>query len=142
LWIGGAIATIIGLAWDRVFPINKQLWTSSFAVFAAGMAALGLAVCERLLEIVPRIWAAPFIALGRNALAGYFLSAGLDSILTHWRVAEARSLKDFLYETVFDVSIGRWCGSEAASLGYALTYVVIWTVVLVELQRRRIFIAI
>jgi predicted acyltransferase len=142
LCIGGAIAVLVGLAWDRVFPINKQLWTSSFALFTAGMAALVLAACDWLLEIGPRLWSVPFIALGRNALAGYFLSVGLDSILTHWHVGEGGSLKNFLYETVFDSSIGRCCGGEAASLGYALTYLVLWTVVLGEMHRRRIFVAI
>ena len=39
LWAAGLGATVLGLLWDRVFPINKNLWTSSFAVFSAGLAA-------------------------------------------------------------------------------------------------------
>ena len=29
----GLVGIIVGLAWDIVFPINKNLWTSSYAVF-------------------------------------------------------------------------------------------------------------
>jgi predicted acyltransferase len=45
LAIGGGVAVVIGLAWDVVFPINKNLWTSSYAFFTAGAASLLLAAC-------------------------------------------------------------------------------------------------
>ena len=35
------VATVAGLAWGRVFPINKNLWTSSFALFSARARGAG-----------------------------------------------------------------------------------------------------
>ena len=40
-WRQGAARRSPASAWGRVFPINKNLWTSSFALLAAGLAAAG-----------------------------------------------------------------------------------------------------
>src|SRR5437868_1355966 len=74
LWLlaAGAAATLVGLAWGRLLPINKNLWTSSFAVFSAGLAAQALAACHWLIDIAGwRAWSRPFAAYGRNPLAAY-----------------------------------------------------------------------
>src|SRR4029077_13833784 len=42
LWIAGVAVTALGIAWGRLFPINKNLWTSSFTLFTAGLAAAKL----------------------------------------------------------------------------------------------------
>ena len=44
---------LLGLVWNWVFPINKSLWTSSYTVFAAGLAAVSLAVCMWLVDAPP-----------------------------------------------------------------------------------------
>ena len=60
---------IAGLAWGRVFPINKNLWTSSFALFSAGLAAQALALCHWLVDVRGwRGWSRPLAAYGRNPL--------------------------------------------------------------------------
>jgi len=144
LCAAGAAAVLVAIAWDRVFPINKNLWTSSFALFTAGVAALVLAACHSLLDVHHwRAWSRPFVAFGRNPLAGYFLSVGTDSILTRWTVStEHVSLKGFFYRVLFASSLGRCCGTEAASLAYAIAYVTVWAIVLGEMHRRRIYIGI
>jgi hypothetical protein len=58
LFAAGLLAMIGGLAWGRVFPINKNLWTSSFALFSAGLAARRCAVslarrCAWMARLVP-----------------------------------------------------------------------------------------
>src|SRR5262249_2928801 len=45
LLVAGVAGIAIGLAWGRSLPINKSLWTSSYAVFTAGAALLVLAAC-------------------------------------------------------------------------------------------------
>ena len=37
--------SIIGYVWSWFFPINKPIWTSSYAVFTAGQAMCALALC-------------------------------------------------------------------------------------------------
>ena len=143
LWAAGAVATVIALLWDRVLPINKHLWTSSFALFSAGAAAQVLAITYWFVDVNRwRRWSLPFVAFGRNPLAAYFLSVGLDAALVRWSVAGAGSLKAVLYRTAFASWLRPCCGSEAAALGYALAYVALWGIVLTEMHRRRIFIGI
>ena len=46
VWIligAGAVGLLSGALWDLVFPINKNLWTSSFVLYACGWSLLLLA---------------------------------------------------------------------------------------------------
>ena len=143
VFAAGAVAVLVALVWDLVFPINKSLWTSSFALFSAGLAAQTLAACHWLLDIQHwRAWSSPFVAFGRNPLVGYFLSVGADSVLTRWSTPAHASLKGFLYRMLFASSVGRCCDAELASLAYALAYVAVWALVLGEMHRRRIYVGI
>lgn len=139
LFAVGVAAMGAGLLWGRVFPINKNLWTGSFVLFSAGLAVQTLAVCHWILDVhLARAWAAPFVAFGRNPLAGYFLSVALDSVLTRWRVGGA-SLKWMVFSNVFAVRIPRL---QTASLAYALSYVGLWAIILSVMHRKRVFIGI
>jgi predicted acyltransferase len=144
-WLFGAglAATLAGLAWSLVFPINKNLWTSSFALFSAGLAGQALALLHWIVDVRAwRGWSKPLAAYGRNPLAAYFLSVGFDSLLTRVSVANAGSLKGIVYRSAFVPWLRPCCGVEAASLGYAIGYVLLWGAILGELYRRRIFIRI
>jgi len=143
LWAAGFAAMVAGLAWGAVFPINKNLWTSSFALFSGGIAAQVLAAWYWVVDVQGwRAWSRPFAVYGRNPLAAYFLSVGCDSLLTHWTTADGASLKSLLYRATFVPWLRPCCGAEGASLGYALAYVVLWGAILGEMYRRRIFIGI
>ncbi|PYR12036.1 MAG: DUF5009 domain-containing protein [Acidobacteria bacterium] len=144
LWAAGAIATVAALMWDLVFPINKNLWTSSFALLAAGVATQLLAVCYWVLDVQGvKGWSLPFVAFGRNALAAYFLSVSLDTIMTRWAVAAPEgSLKWSLYTHAFESPLAPCCGMELASMAYAIAYVALWAVVVIIMYRRRIFVGI
>jgi predicted acyltransferase len=142
LCTAGASLTIAGLVWGRVFPINKNLWTSSFAVFTAGAAALILALFHWILDVKDRhAPGRPLSALGRNALAAYFLSVGLDSLLTRASIAGS-SIKSVVFRVGFSFWLRPCCGDRAASLAYAAVYVAVWAAVMVEMRRRHIFISI
>ncbi len=143
LFVAGLVATIAGLAWGRVFPINKNLWTSSFALFSGGLAAQALALCHWLVDVRGwRAWSRPLAAFGRNPLLAYFLSVGFDSLLTRVSVTGGGSLKGIVYRSTFVPVLRPCCGPEAASLGYAVAYVVLWGVILGEMYRRRVFVRI
>jgi len=56
-------------------PINKQIWTTSFALLMAGLAAMGLACCVWLADgSLLRRWFRPLEIFGLNAIAAYMLS--------------------------------------------------------------------
>jgi predicted acyltransferase len=72
----GIAGVIAGETWNRWFPINKNLWTSSYVLFTAGMALLCLAACCWITDIKLHrgAWSKPFVIFGTNALTAYVLS--------------------------------------------------------------------
>lgn len=75
----GVAAMLAGAAWDVVFPINKSLWTSSYALFSGGAAALTLGVLHWRLDDARsspalNLLSEPFVTLGRNALLLFVVS--------------------------------------------------------------------
>ena len=143
MFLAGVVGMCGGKLWDAIFPINKNLWTSSFVLLSGGIAAQVLALCHWLLDV--RGWrgcSAPFAAFGRNALIAYFLSVGLDALLLRWTVSDGAPLKAIVYRNAFARWLAPCCGAETASLAYAIIYVALWAVVLMEMRRRRMFIGI
>jgi len=60
---------------DLAFPINKNLWTSSFSVFMAGISSSAFAFCYWLVDVKGWCrWAQPFAIYGMNAIAVYVLA--------------------------------------------------------------------
>jgi predicted acyltransferase len=142
LWMAGAVATLAGLMWGHVFPINKNLWTSSFALFSAGMATQVLAICHWLLDLHRgRGWSSPFAAFGRNPLSAYFLSVVLDNLLSRWKIGGV-DVKWTIYSHAFASWAVPCCGAEAASFFYAIAYVALWGMVVWIMYRKRVFIGI
>ena len=124
LVIGGAAATAVGWLWAQSFPINKALWTSSYAVFMSGLAALALAACYWLIEV--RGWrriTGPFVVLGLTALPLFFLSSLMARLLLLTRVGPDRVR---LHAWLFDRLFAPWLPPFDASLAYALAYVLLW----------------
>jgi predicted acyltransferase len=71
-----------GLLMDNWLPINKNLWTSSYSVFMAGMALNIFALCYWLIDVKGyKRWAKPFQIYGLNAITMFAL-AGLIGRLT------------------------------------------------------------
>jgi predicted acyltransferase len=71
--LAGCVGLAAGLLWNRRFPINKNLWTSSFVLFTAGFALVFLALLYWVLEIKRWRggWTMPILVLGMNAIAGF-----------------------------------------------------------------------
>ena len=125
----GLAATVLGAGWGLWFPINKALWSSSYALFTAGLAAVTLSGCYWLVEARGfRRWAWPFAWFGMNALALFFLSTLAAKVLLLVRVGpEATRLHAWLFERLF----APWAASlnaslASVSLAWALAYVLIW----------------
>jgi predicted acyltransferase len=122
-WAGVA-GLAVGWSWGLVFPINKSLWTSSYAVFTAGWALVALAVCYWLIELRGRTgWTKPFVVFGVNALALFFLSTLVAKLLVLIRVGSPpRLLHAWLYTHLF----APWAAPVNASLAYACVYLLVW----------------
>ncbi len=141
LLAAGIAGLVIGLAWDALFPINKNLWTSSYVVFTSGFACVLLAACYWTIDVRGwSRWSLPFRVYGRNAIAAFFLSSLFARVLNIVRVpapdGSAVALKTWLWSEVFS-PLGPL---RAASLAFALAYVTFWLGCMAVLYRQRIFI--
>ena len=62
----------IGYAWWPLFPVIKNLWTSSYVMVAAGWGLLLVAMFYFLIDVQGmRRWAVPFVVIGMNAITIY-----------------------------------------------------------------------
>ena len=78
LLVAGAACVVAGLAWDVVFPINKELWTSSYVLYAGGWSLLLLAAAYWTLDVKGLVgWSFLFRVIGANAIVMYFLESVL-----------------------------------------------------------------
>jgi predicted acyltransferase len=138
LFTSGTLLVVCGSVWGWFFPINKPIWTSSYAVFTAGLAFCGLALCYRYFDIRGHHTAGRLFAIyGMNAIAVFVGSGVLARTLAYVCVGDA-SLQRLAYTSLF-VS---WLPPYVASLAYAITWVVGWFLVLAWMYRRGIFIKI
>ena len=140
VWAGAA-AVIAGLLWGAVLPINKSLWTSSYALFTGGTAALALGVLHlRLDDGRAPPWLTrltePLVALGRNALLLFVLSGLVAKslmLLTVGTGAAAMSWQQWIYTTAF----APLAPPKVASLLHASAMLAVLYVGLAWLHRRR-----
>jgi len=142
LFAGGILFSFSGLVLHPYFPINKQLWTSTFVLFSAGVALLVLGVTYGIMEVLKfRKWATPFLILGTNAIfiyVGSSLTAKLINITQVQGGREALSLKAYIYNHF----IVPWAGFYIGSLVYPLLLILLWIGIMFPLYKRRIFIKI
>ena len=140
LLLGGAAAAAAGWICGLALPINKNLWTPSYAVLTAGLAALSRAACVALVDLRGlRAWAAPFLWLGRNAIAAFVLSTLGAILLLAIRVAGPGGRPRSLWSAIYHFAFDRFADPRLGSLLFALAYLALWTAFFGFLYRRRIF---
>jgi predicted acyltransferase len=76
-----ALLVALGLALDPFVPINKRLWTSSFALLGSGLSGLVLVALELALRsaVASRL-ATPLKILGVNAMLAFSVSILLGAV--------------------------------------------------------------
>ncbi|MBF2063884.1 MAG: DUF5009 domain-containing protein [Calothrix sp. C42_A2020_038] len=140
--IFGVICLIIGHLWGLVFPLNKQLWTSSYVMYTTGWALLLLALCYELIEVraLKRLGFL-FEVMGLNAIF-LFIGSGLFARIlnkTHIGIGEKPpTIHTWIYNNLF----ASWAGAMNGSLLFALATVLLWWVILYAMYRRRWFVKI
>ena len=152
LFVGGNLLLLSGGIMDCWLPINKKLWTTSYAVFMAGMAMNCFAVCYWIVDVQGwRRWVKPFAIYGMNAIAMFMLAGLLGRILPAIPVATADGkpvgLQTWLYQHLYapfasaDTApfFGFLASPKNASLMWALTYLIGLYLVAYWMYRRKWF---
>jgi predicted acyltransferase len=142
LLLFGILGLVSGLLWNFSFPINKNLWTSSFVLFTGGFALVFLAFLYWVLEIKRwrGPWTIPMLVLGINAIVGFvadsvvygpgysFTVKGPSGTPISWHDAAQIRLMSF------------GVNAANASLVYSLAALLFCWILLWLLWRKRIFI--
>lgn len=132
--LAGTALVAIGLLLHPLLPINKKLWTSSFAIFTSGTSAILLALCMAATRngSIPALLA-PFNMLGMNAILGYVLSV-LIGIAGFRLFVGTESLQDWGFARLSAAIPDPW----AASFAYALIALALVLAALLPFHRRGI----
>ncbi len=140
----GTTLWLAGFGLSHWLPLNKKLWTSTFALFTSGLAILCLAGLLYVIDLrrVRRGWSF-FLIFGTNAILAYVLADvvayGFDRI--HFHLANGPRPVN-LHGLIFRDLFASWLPPQAASLGFALLYVCLIAALIYPLYRRRIFLRI
>ncbi|MCC6341768.1 MAG: DUF5009 domain-containing protein [Bryobacterales bacterium] len=129
MFFSGNILIFLGVLWDKAFPINKNLWTSSFAVLMAGLALVTFACCYWLIDIKGwKQWCRPLAIYGSNAIAVYVVAGMVSRLfsISGWRTP--------LHEGAVNLF-----GGPNGSLVYAMGHVLLLYLLAWALYQKRWF---
>ncbi|MDQ7824144.1 MAG: DUF5009 domain-containing protein [Candidatus Eremiobacteraeota bacterium] len=139
--IMGALGALSGYLMNFWVPLNKNIWSSSYTLFTGGLALLSMAFCYWLVDVRgARRGLHFFIVYGSNAITVFVLSGIFARFLDFIKVplASGLSLKAVIYSGLF----ASWLPDKAASLGYALAFVMVWYGIMAVFYKKRIFLKI
>jgi predicted acyltransferase len=144
VWLlaAGVLLIAAGLICNAWLPINKKLWTTSFALFMAGLDFGIFAVFLWCIDGLgyKRI-AKPLVIMGMNAIVVYLASEFLDEALTavQWSSAgRTISLHQWLYGNLF----AGIASPMNASLLFAIAYTLLMYLLAYGMYRRGWFVRI
>ena len=143
LTTAGLICFAAGELWGLIFPINKKLWTSSYALLTVGLAMLALAACYWLLDVkkLRGRWTIVPLVFGTNCIFAYAFSefAAIAAVTFKFRLdGNLVGCKEVFNSFTFEnIPQPQW-----SQLGYALFYAAFCWFFTWLLYRRKIFLKI
>ena len=140
LFAAGALAMMVGLMWNWSFPINKNIWTSSYVLFTAGMACVALATIMWIVDVHGwRRWTRFFVIYGMNPIVAFVGSGILARLLYSILKVDYRGQRVSVVEAIYRTLVGWGLEPINASLLFAVSFVLLWFGILWVLYRRNIF---
>jgi predicted acyltransferase len=145
---GLAIASLsslaVGYLWSLEFPLNKNMWTSSFVLVAGGYSLALLTFTWFILE--QKGWRAgwtwPWLVFGSNAIAAYMFSELLPGILYTIEVPDGAGHRDTLNAAIFKHTFAHIPNVHWAAFAYSLSFTAFCFIPVWILHRKKIFLKI
>ena len=152
----GILGLMFGLLWSFTFPINKNLWTSSYVLFAAGWSLLLLALCYWLIDIrslnrtpAGKALLLPWLIFGSNAITAFVISNFLVELAIWIKVpagalvnAAAPATRISAWQWTYRHLFARHDSTNITSVAFALAFVALCFLPNWLLWRRKIFLKI
>ena len=125
LLVMGIVSLILAQIWNLVFPINKNLWSSSFVLHVGGISLLLLALFYYIIDICGyKRWAFFFSIIGMNSILIY-----MSGQFINWQYST---------ESIFQWLI-QWVGEPFNMVVFAICYVMVQWTFLYFLYRKNVF---
>ncbi|MGE0020313.1 MAG: acyltransferase family protein [Draconibacterium sp.] len=126
LILSGIVFLVFGKTWGSFFPIIKNIWTSSFTLYAGGWSLLFLGIFYLIIDVWGfKKWSYFFIVIGLNSITIY---------LVQYKIIDFNSTRDFFFGGIVQL-----VPESIAPLIGAIGYVAcVWTF-LYFLYRYKIF---
>jgi predicted acyltransferase len=123
--LAGIISISIALIWNLDFPINKNLWTSSFVMLVGGLSLILLSLFYYIIDV-----------LGYKKWAFFFKVIGMNSILIYvsGRVIDWEYANNGLFTWLFQLS-----GEPYDAVVKAIFYVLVQWGFLYFLYKKNVF---
>lgn len=138
----GAVSILIGIFISKWFPVNKNLWSSSYVLITVGIGEISIGILYLMIDVISyEGLIKPFSILGKNAIFIYVCDKLVGD--TFWRVkisntptGEATTLNYWICSRWFT----DWAGKESASLYFSIAYLIIWMIISYKMYKDEIFI--
>jgi predicted acyltransferase len=131
IWIFsvGLLSFGLGTAWGWVFPLNKNLWTSSYVLYTSGLAAMIFAFLSFVIdELGYARWAKVGVVFGLNAITAYVIGGMLPAL---FEIIQDWYLQTFIYDSAWP---------QFVSLIWAISICLVCYTFVYLLYRKRVFI--
>jgi predicted acyltransferase len=136
LFFIGFCLFLAGGIWNWFFPINKNLWTSSYVLYTGGLGTLGLAACILIVDVWGYTkWTFLGRVYGANAITSYVL-AGMLTLVFYRIKFGGSSLNAWFMDSLTATGLD----PRFVSMLYAVLYMLLIFIPALILYRRKIFI--
>jgi predicted acyltransferase len=143
--VGLAVACVaclgLGYLWSLWFPLNKNMWTSSYVLVAAGYSLAVLTVVFWAVEMRGwrKGWTWPWLVFGSNAIVAYMISELLPGAVGLIPITSGGRRND-LFGYAFSHIFAHIPDQGWAAFAYSVTYTAVCFVPVWLLYRKKIFV--
>lgn len=100
--IAAIVLIMLGWLWGKVFPVNKNMWTSSFVLYAGGWGMMLFAFFYFIIDVAGfKKWSMPLVWIGCNSILIYMAAHGLVNF---------ESTSQFLFGGLYNKAPELWHG--------------------------------
>jgi predicted acyltransferase len=138
---GSITSLVIGYLWSLSFPLNKNLWTSSFVLVAGGYSLALITFCFFTVEQMNwrKGWTWVWLVFGSNAIAAYMFSELMPGILYNITVdagngKRSNIVAELVRHTLAHIPDPGWAAFAFSVSFTAFCFIPVWI-----LYRKKIF---
>jgi predicted acyltransferase len=138
LALAGCALAVSGLLLSPLLPLNKRIWTSTFALLSTGVSAAVFAALYAVVDLGGyRRGLLPAKILGTNAILAFTLSTIITSLFDRIHL-QGLTMHEWIYQNLF----ANWLSPYPSSLAYAIVIVFLNIILLYPLYQKRLFVRI